>query len=434
MRPLRMDRRTLLRGAGAAIALPLLDAMLDGRGRAFTGEACAQPVPAPPRLVTWFIPHGTVMDSWTPATEGAGWALTPCLMPLGPHQGDLVVLTGFANTVAQMARSAGGPHSRSVGSLFNAQPPVLTGATGATIERVAATRSGGGTRFRSLAVNPDTEQYAFESGTSALLSGMAWDGPGQPVPYDRDPQALFDKLFAPVPGPGDPAGLRRASVLDHVQAELTRLQASVGTADRARLDQHATALRELEHQLSTPAMCTPPARPGSTTLSVSDRARLMMDLLVLALRCDLTRYASFALANGQDNQDMGFLGITGRHHDLTHQGDPGVIQQITQYEVGQLAYFLAQMKAVRDPDGHTLLDRSLVLALSEISNGSTHDYQNLPAVLAGGSLAGVHTGIHRRVPDGTPVANLYLTVLNLAGVPVTRFGADGTATVTGLSG
>lgn len=419
MRPLRLSRRAVLRGLGATVALPLLDAMLDGRGR-LHGVAQAQPVGPPVCLVTWFFAHGTKMDAWTPPDEGARWTATPCLEPLAAHRDDLLVLSGLANAAPELLSSAGGPHSRGAASWASGMPTTATGAGGPTFERLAAAELGGATRFRALSVVNAPEAPGVESGSSAMLTNLSWSGPSRPAPAERDPAQLFARLFGSPRSDGS-----GGSVLDHVRGDLLALQSRVGRDDRARLDEHLSAIRDMEREATPGAACDPGVPPPDAALPAPERARLFLRLIVAALRCDLTRFASFALSNALDNSPLPWLGLNDGHHDLSHRDDRDTIVRITRDAMSQAAFFLGELAAARDAHGR-LLDRCLVFISSEVSDGARHDYRDLPVLVAGRG-GGVTPGAHLRVEPRTPICRLYLALLRRAGVRVDRFGLDGEA-------
>lgn len=430
MKPFRLSRRAVLRGAGAAVALPLLDAMLDGCRRPHgAGPRDAGPHDAgsapPVCLVTWFFAHGTKMDAWTPSEEGRRWGVTPCLEPLAAHRDDLLVLSGLANAAPELLSSAGGPHSRGAASWASGMPTSTAGARGPTFERRAAAELGGATRLRALSVVNAPETPSVESGSSAMLTNLSWLGPGRPAPALRDPARLFEALFG---GGGIGDGSER-SVLDHVRGDLAALRARVGRDDRARVDEHLESVRDMERAASPRAdaaarACAAGQRPPDGNFPAPERARLLLRLVATALRCDLTRFASFALSNALNNDPLPWLGLGDGHHDLTHRDDHDTIVRITRDAMGHAAFFLDQLAA---PDAHgRLIDRCLVFISSEVSDGAVHDYRNLPVLLAGRG-GGVAPGSHVRVEPRTPICRLYLSLLQRAGSRADRFGFDGDA-------
>ncbi len=419
MRAPLLSRRALLRGAGAAVALPLLEAMT-------RGDAFAQA--APTRVVAFYFAHGVWPGAWTPAREGRGWAPTPCLEPLAALRDDVTVVSGLDNDVALELQTAGGPHSLALGSLVTGVAVRAPGtAGGPSWDRVAARSLGADSRFRSLALVAEDAPRVSEGTSSALIGSFSWDGPDRPVPPTRDPRALFDRFFG---GEGGVAARGRRSVLDHTRESLLRLERGLGAADRRRVDEHLTSLRELERELFTPASaCPAPAAPAAVALSPSERARQLLGLLALALRCDLTRVASFALGNGISEHVLTEAGATAPHHELSHRPDEDLFVRITRYQIGHLATLVRALADAREGDGR-LLDRCVVLATSEVSEGWSHSPREMPALLAGRG-GGLRAGAHLRF-QGEPFARLQLTALRAAGAGVDRFGARGDEALPGL--
>lgn len=452
MNPLRLSRRALLRGAGIAVALPVLDAMLDGKGR-LHGTAHAQGMPATPvRLITMHWPNGTVMSRWTPTGEGSAYTYSESLRPLGGFtlpdgtevpamRGDVNVITGLKNTVAPLGVTGGG-HIRALGAFGNGMPMQMTSAGGISVDQVAAEALGGATRFASIPVAVQPAWTAnWDGASAAIFNNLSWSGVNRPVPADRDARALFNRLFS---APGEPsaaerAALYRRSVLDYVRADLSRMDRRVGRVDRQRIDEHLTSIRELERQSSVAAaactLATAPVNPDA--LPGDEYARLMMRLLVMAMRCDLTRYASFQLYHPDNLYPwLGPAWTNLERHGLSHRTDPeanDLVVVASQYNVKQFAYLCSLLKAASVGDG-TLLDHSLVYCTSEVSEGASHTYTTMPVLLGGRGGGRVRTGRHIRYADDPTFNNMFVSMLNYAGVPTTRFGYDGTAMLPQLEG
>ncbi len=448
----RLSRRALLRGAGIAVALPVLDAMRDGRGL-ITGTADAQGRPGTPvRLITLMWPNGTVMSRWTPRNTGATYTLSESLQPLAGFtlpdgaevpamRGDVNVISGLKNTVADLGAGGGG-HIRALAAFGNGMPMTLTSAGGISVDQVAANALGGATRFPSIpvAVQP-AETANWDGASAAIFNNLSWSGVNRPVPADRDARALFNRLFS---APSSPSAAERAaayrrSVLDYVRADLARLDRRVGRVDHQRLDEHLTSIRELERQSTiNAAACTLATAPRDTEAMPGDEyARLMMRLLVMAMRCDLTRYASFQLYHPANLYPwLGPAWTNLERHGLSHRTDAeanDLVVIATQYNVKQFAYLCSLLKAAPEGDG-TLLDHSLVYATSEVSEGASHTYTDMPILLGGRGGGRVLPGRHIRY-EGDPTFNgIFVSMLNYLGVPTTRFGHDGTAPLAHLEG
>jgi len=471
MKPFLLSRRTVLRGAGIAIALPTLDAMIDGRGRWY-GIARAA-TPAPVRVMAFHFPHGVVQAQWVPATTGPNYALTPSLMPLAAFQKDFNVITGLQQTAWN--KGPGGGHANGMPDFATAVPSIATGAGGPSFEQVLAAEFGAATKFRALVANNEPAGTQAEGATTAHMNNISWTGPGMPAPSERDPLNFFMTMVSAVPTGAAPspqvlaAMARKKSVLDHVLGEIGALQTRVGSADKARLDAHLTSIREVERILATNpvattgAECKAPDPIGDPTLLVDPlatpmaneikdgwpamrpvgigpakaRAEVFLRLFATAFRCDLTRYASFALSNGFDDRRAPELGggMIG-HHQITHGvappgGQVAVEAAYVAFYTGLLAFLLDQLKSTPEGAG-TLLDNSLIYFGSEMSVGS-HDNNNMPVVLAGRAGGAVVTGRHLAYPAPTPLAKLFLAILKFGGSKTTTFGMGGDAPLAGLN-
>jgi len=434
-----LDRRTFLRGCGTAVALPFLDAMLP---RAWAAPA------APRRLAFLFVPNGIHMPDWTPATEGGDYALPHLLEPLAALRGDVAVLTGLAHDKARANGDGPGDHARSAAVfLTGAQPFKTAGANlraGVSVDQVAAHRLGAATRFPSLELGcePGLQAGSCDSGYScAYSSNISWRTPQLPMAKEVDPRLLFERLFEIGPGPQTAAArarrlAERSSILDYVRDDARRLHARLGRGDRAKLDEYFEGVREIERRLemaaggNADAGAAGLAPPAGIPREYAEHVRLMYDLLVLAFRLDLTRVATFMLANEGSNRSYDFVGAPDGHHNLSHHGGDRVkidkIRRINRFHTEQLAYFLGRMKE------NGLLDSSLVVYGSAISDGNAHNHDNLPILLAGRGGGTFEPGRHLAFAPRTPLCNLYVSLLDATGTPTPRFG-DSTGPLAGFS-
>ena len=476
MKPFILSRRTMLRGSGIAIGLPTLNAMMDGRGRWF-GVAHAAAAAPPVRVMAFHFPHGVVPAQWVPASTGLNYPLSPSLMPLAAFQKDFNVITGLQQACWPMG--PGGGHANGVPEFATAVVSTNTGAGGPSFEQVLAAEFGAATKFRALVANNEPESTDAEGATSAHCNNISWTGPGMPAPSERDPLNFFMTLVSATPtgAPASPeamaAAARKKSVLDHVLGELGRLQTRVGSADKALLDQHTGGIREIERMLaqlpSTATVggeCQAPAAIADPTLLVDPtlapakneigdgsamprpvgiapckaRAEVFLRLFATAFRCDLTRYASFAMSNAfYDRRAPEFGAPMVGLHQITHgvaPGGPGATQasveaQFVAFFTGLLAYLMDQLKSTQEGAG-TLLDNSLIYLGSEMSVGS-HSGNNMPVVLAGRGGGAVVTGRHLAFPAATPLAKLFLAILKFGGSKTATFGLGGNAPLDGLT-
>lgn len=440
-RPTVLSRRTLLRGVGALMALPLLDAM---RPRA----ARAAP-PAPRRFAAFYTPCGIHMPKWTPKAVGADWALTPTLESLAPVKDDLLVLSGVDNLPGRP--DGDGHHAAATAAFLSCAKARKTEGTnirtGISMDQVLARAVGSATRFASLelGIDPGKGVGNCDSGYACpYANNIAWAGPSTPVPKETRPRAAFDRLFADFDPNATQAELekRRAyglSIIDAVREDAKALHGRLGTTDRRKLDEYFTGVRELElrvHAMEGAGPACGAVAPPEDTGDVRERTKAMLDLIVLAFQCDLTRTCTFMLGNARSQRVYSFLGLSGEHHAYSHhqkaQANYDALAKIDRWEVQQYAYLLQRMKAVQE-EGGTLLDHSAVYFSSEIADGNMHEHKNLPILLAGRAGGALAPGRHLRY-EGAPLANLYISLLRIFGVPANTFGDDGTGPLPGLDG
>ena len=427
------SRRRFLGGAAGLVALPWLERLAP--------RAAAAHEASPKRLVAFYVPNGIRMDAWTPTTTGADYALTPILSPLEPIRNKVLVLSGLANAPAHP--DGPGDHAAGTAGFLTCRHVVKADGAGirngTSVDQLAARSVGRATRIASL-------QYGIDSGSGvgncdsgyscAYVRNISWASESQPLPKITSPEAAFSSLF-------DGADRKlsavqrarrrrdRSSVLDYVRGEAQTLARAVSASDRIKLDEYLTGVRELERRVQSADSfaCVAPPEP-SPDLSYPDHVRLMLDLTLLALKCDATRIVSFMLGNGGSTRSYEFLGVHGGHHDISHhQKRPenlDKLQIIDTWEVAQLSYLLQRMDRVLEGDG-TLLDHSVVFFSSEIEDGDTHSHYNLPVLLGGGLGGALPTGSHLRVPYNAPVSGLFLTLLAGLSVPAAHFGDDGAA-------
>jgi Protein of unknown function (DUF1552) len=415
-----LSRRTVLRGAGVALALPLLESMTPaGLRRAWAaGEA-------PARIAFMYIPHGAVMDRWVPAATGA-LELTPTLQSLAPWRDRVSIVSGLTLPAAYVGEATAGANHTRASRCWLTCAPLDTGASPTSADQVAAAHIGQETPLPSL-------ELALESGES-----IAYRTPTTPLPMETNPRVVFERLFGDGSTPEERAARQRqfASLLDAVAGEVAPLQRRLPAADGARLDRYLTDIRELERRLalaadSSVADLDVPDKPGGVPSDFEEHAALMFDLLALAWQADLTRVATLLVAREVSNRVYPRSGITEGFHNCSHHSEvPANIDRLarlneyhTRTTIGGL---LQKLGSAPDGDG-TLLDHSLVVYGSGMSNANQHDHHPLPMLLAGGAK-GVQGGRHLRVPEDTPAANLLLGVLNKLDVPLEAF-ADSTGAV-----
>lgn len=450
-RPWQISRRTVLRGLGTALALPALEAMVPSVARA---QAAAGP---PRRLLFYFVPNGIYMPSFTPDGEGEGYRLSPTLAPLAPYKEDFLVLGGLDNRPGEDLIP--GNHARGTASFLTCTPPRKHPdgrlEVGISVDQVAANAIGQETRFASLELGAEASVQAgsCDSGyPCGYINNISWAGPTTPMAKEVDPKLVFDRLFAGGrPGETEEQIARRnryrKSILDFVSEDTRALQAKLGSSDRQKLDEYLEGVRTLEKRIAAnPGAGGAACMPGEPPVATSNRQEVvqqMADLMVLAFQCDLTRVITFMLGNGFTNVAYHFLGVGEGHHELSHHREEKSyidhLKVIDRWEVEQFAYLVGKLKAATDVDGSSLLDNSLVLFSSELSDGNRHHHINLPVVLAGRGGGDIRPGRHvyfRGAGGEFPIADLYLTMLENVGVHLETFGTGldgnpyGTRTIT----
>jgi hypothetical protein len=442
-----LPRRTFLRGLGATIALPVLDAMTP----AFASGANRLAAKSPLRLSIAYVPNGIVMKDWTPQTEGAAFELTRILKPLEPFRDQILVLSGLTQNNGRALGDGAGDHARAAATFLTGVHPRKTyGAdiqNGISFDQIAAQHVGSSTRFPSLELGCEDGRLAgnCDSGYSCAYSNsISWRTATTPNPPEINPRVVFERLFGANAAEDASTRAKRRlynkSILDFVLSDAKRLEGDLGATDRRKLDEYLSAIRELERRIETAErdnkdIAPPIDKPAGVPVDYAEHARLMFDLQVIALQADLTRVVTFMMGREGSTRPYREIGISEAHHPLTHhRNNPEMIEKVTQincYHVEQFAYFLGKLKATPDGDG-TLLDHSLILYGSGLSDGNRHSHNNLPNLIAGGACGTLKTGRHVQYPAETPMNNLFVTVLDRMGVPTEKLG-DSTGTLEHLT-
>ena len=427
-----LSRRTFLRGAGAAISLPLLDAMTPALGWA-RGAA----PPAPTRLCFVYVPNGMVMQDWTPGAEGRNFQFTPILRPLERFREHTLVLSHLMCHNANALGSGPGDHARASASFLTGAHPRESGSdihAGVSADQVAAQAVGGQTRFASLELGlEDTRMVGLCDAkySCAYTSSISWRSPTTPLPPLTNPRHLFERLFGNADANVDRATAERRaryrrSILDGAIDEARSLNNNVGPADRRRLDEYLESIREVERGLER-FNSTPPgmARPAGTPADYAEHSRLMYRLQALALQADLTRVVTMMVGRESSIRAYDQIGIPESHHQLSHhRNDPAALAKLTRiqtYHMSLFAEFIARLQATQDGDA-TLLDRSMIVYGAGISDSNRHIHENLPVVVVGKGNGRLTTGRHIDFRRDTPVCNLHLALLERMGVRCERLG------------
>jgi hypothetical protein len=440
-----LPRRTFLRGAGAALALPLLDAMVP----ALSALAVTSAKPAR-RLGFVYAPNGVIQDRWIPSTVGA-LELSPTLSSLVNVKDKLLVLSGLAQRQAESFGDGNGDHARGSASWLNGVHPKRTeGAgvqAGTTIDQIAANELGKFTRLPSLEVALESQERSLgscDNGYACVyINTISWRSPTSPVPMEMHPRVVFDRLF----GDGGSTAQRLSqvrrthSILDSVQQEAARLQKTLGAGDRATVNEYLDAVREVERRIvraeeqTGELSLTLPDRPTDIPEDFAEHMKLMFDLQVLAFQADITRVSSLLVGREQSGRSFPEIGVVEPHHSLSHhRDDPAFIEKkakIDAYHMKLYSYFLEKLDATPDGDG-SLLDHSMIMYGCGLGNPNLHEHTNLPVLLAGGGAGQLKTGRHIAYPADTPMTNLLVSLLDKVGVRTDGFG-DSTGPLEHLS-
>jgi hypothetical protein len=433
-----LPRRTFLRGLGVTMSLPLLDSMLPAQ------TPLAKTAAAPQiRLGLCFIPHGAVISNWTPIGEGTDFKISRTLEPLAPFQDQLVVVSNLAHKNAGPAGPGdnGGDHTRSPAVFLNGVHPKRTDGAdiraGTTIDQIAAAQIGQDTPLPSLELA--IEDYSGLVGSCdvgfscAYMNTISWRTPTVPLPMEINPRVVFDRLF----GDGATAQERlerieeERSILDAVTSDVRRLERGLGPNDRNRVAEYLDTVREIERRIQLAEKqnaisgVVVPASPTGIPDDHQTHTKLMFDLMTLAFQADITRISTFMMAREVSYRTFPMLDISeGFHPASHHQNNPARLENLTRintYHVSLMAYFLEKLRNTRDGQG-TLLDHSLILYGSGMSNSNIHNHSPLPVFVAGGAAGKMKGGKHLKYPENTPMANLLLTILDKAGVPQESVG------------
>jgi hypothetical protein len=441
-----LSRRTVLRGLGAIVALPSLDAMRPALARAATAA------PRPLRLAFAYVPNGVTMEEWTPKLTGPGFEYTRILKPLHGFRDHTLVLSGLDHENAYALGDGPGDHARAGACyLTGVHPRKTAGAdiqNGISVDQIAARELAGVTRFPSLELGcEDTRTVGnCDSGYScAYTNSISWKSATTPLPPETNPRAVFERLFG-ADAALDPATrlerLRtRRSILDLVGERSRQLQNDLGVADRRKVDEYFTSVREIEQRIEAAekdgsASFVPDMdRPSGIPASFGDHVRLMFDLQAVAFQADVTRVVTMMIGREGSTRTYPEIGVPDPHHPLTHhRNNPEWIEKVTQINVFHMelfAHFIAKLAAIEDGDG-TLLDHSAIVYGSGIADGNRHTHGDLPVLLVGGGAGLVKGGRHITYGQPTPMTNLYMTLLDRVGVRPESIG-DSTGHVQHLT-
>lgn len=443
----RLDRRSLLKGFGAAIALPMLDAMTPACASA--AESGAVPL----RLSFAYVPNGVTIADWTPKETGSAFQFTRILKPLEPYRDKINVLTGLAHHNAEALGDGGGDHARA-GACFltGVHPKKTAGAdihSGLSVDQIAAKSMQENMRLASIELGCEDSRTVgnCDSGYScAYTNTISWASPTTPMPPEINPRLAFERLFGTDDFSADPAtrarrAMLRRSILDVVNQRTQSLMGNLGASDKRKMDEYLTGVREVERRIqmaeNDPKHFTPSIdKPDGVPELFSEYVKLMFDLQVLAYQADITRVSSLQLGREGSVRTYGEIGVPDPHHPLSHHRNiPELMDKISKintFHVSLFAYFLDRLQNTKDADGTPLLDHTMIVYGSAICDGNSHTHKDLPVILAGGGNGQITGGRHIRYDTGTPMTNLYLSLLDRMNVPVERIG-DSTGRLPYLS-
>jgi hypothetical protein len=436
-----LPRRRFLRGMGVSLALPLLDAMIPAR--TLLAQTAARPVT---RLGFVYFPHGAIMNSWTPATEGAGFELTPILKPLEPFRDQLNVITGLAHAAADTTAV----HSLSPTTWLSGVRPKATQGVdayaGVTADQIAARAIGQDTILPSLELASEDPSALFGSCDvdygCIYLNTLSWATPETPLPMEINPRKVFERLFGQGGSPAERETRVRQdrSLLDAVRRDANSLQLQLGPSDRRVMSQYLDNVREIERRIQLAGNTQDerdlelPARPAGVPFVYEEHVELMYDLMTLAYQANVTRVITFMVSREVSNRTYTQVGVSDGHHAISHHQNRAEQMEknvrIQTFNVGMFGEFLEKMQSTPDGDG-SLLDNTVLLYGSNMSNSNAHDHFPLPNLVVGGAAGRMQGGRHLRYPDHTPMTNLLVSVLDKAGVRQETLG-DSTGMLEGL--
>ncbi len=449
-RSLNISRRTVLRGAGAALALPWMEAMAPAAALGL-GSPSGPATEGPQRMAFFYVPNGVHMQDWRPKEEGRDYTLPWILEPLNPLKDEMLVLSGLAQRNGEALGDGPGDHARSLSSFLTGAHPYKTdGANikvGISADQVAALKIGGRTRLPSLelGIERGAQSGNCDSGYScAYSSNISWRSESTPMAKEINPRFAFDRMFGGSGKTGTVAeqqkrGLYDRSILDFVLEDAQNLRNRIGMNDRRKMDEYLTSVREIEQRIARADTSEPvktgAQRPSGVPKDYAEHVRLMFDLIVLAFQTDMTRICTFMYANEGSSRPYPFLDVPEGHHDLSHHGgDPAKhekIKKINRFHIEEFARLLEKLKAIKEGE-RSILDNSMIVYGSGISDGDRHNHDDLPVILAGKGGGTIQTGRHIDYKK-QPLNNLFLSMLDRMGVPCDNLG-DSTGRLEKLDG
>jgi hypothetical protein len=438
------SRRGFLRGFGAAVSLPALEAFRPLMAATEASRAMATTASgAPLRMAYLYIPNGVNLEQWRPEGTAANYRMGSTFTEMERHRKDFQIFTGFEQKNATAGGDGPGDHARGTAAFLTSARPRKTAGSdiqlGISADQVAANAVADQTRLASLELSTDGVRKSgnCDSGYScAYQFNLSWRSETQPMTPEANPRAVFERLFG-----GGPSGDRekslgqrlasKKSVIDFIQADAKALHRHLGRTDQHKMDEYLTGVREIERQIEKAEALGIQVDPGAPAPegkpeSYRDHLRMMFDMMVLAFKTDSTRVSSFLMAHDGSNRSFAEIDVNDGHHNISHhQGNAdnlAKIAKIDAFYLEQLSYFLDKMKSTEDVDGKSLLHNSMIVYGGCISDGNRHNHNDLPIILAGNAGGAFSPGRHVDLGEDVPLANLYLRMLNEFGVKEKRFG------------
>jgi hypothetical protein len=440
-----LQRRAFLRGLGTCIGLPFFESIAPlAKGFAAAQKPALTPDGAPLRMAFLYVPNGVILDPWRPIGEGAGFEFGKTMQAIKGYKQHLQIFTGFEQANGWAGPDGGGDHARANASILTGARPRKTAGSdihvGMSVDQIAAQAVGDATRFRSLELTCDSIRAsgACDSGYScAYQFNLSWRSETTPATPEASPRMVFERLF----GAGSGSERLRAfaarqesqkSVLDFVMEDARNLQKQLGRNDRNKLDEYFTGVREIEQRIEASERFGPPPDPGreapeaGVPTNYEAHIRLMMDMQILAFQTDSTRISTLLLAHDGSNRSFKEIGVAEGHHYLSHhqldESKITKIKKIDEFYMRQFAYYLERMTSIKESNGKSLLDNSMIMYCSGLSDGNRHRHDDLPVIMAGSAGGRFQPGRHVKFPANTPLSNLHLRMLHELGVKASRFG------------
>lgn len=442
----KLQRRTFVKGMGAALGLPLLEAMMPGTGYA------AGSISTPKRMAFVFVPNGVIVPDWEPKGEGSAWELSPTLESLASVKNKVCIFNGLAQDNARAKGDGPGDHARSSAAFLTGAHPVKTGGVeikvGQSVDQVAAEKVGKQTKLPSIELGTEGGRNAgqCDSGYSCAYSNnISWKTASTPMAKEINPRLVFERMFGSADDRDAAKGRAkrdeyRKSILDLVSDDASKLKQQLGQTDRRKIDEYFSSVRDIEQRIERTReddskRAIPDMKlPNGVPKQLDEHITLMFDLMTLAFQTDTTRVATFMMANEGSNRSYPMIGINDGHHHLSHHQNKqewiDQLKKIDKYLVGHFAKFLQKLDGIREGNG-TLLDQSMILYGSAIADGNRHSHHDLPILLAGSGGGTINSGRRMSYPKDTPLNNLFLSMLDRMDSGIDQLG-DSTGRLKGL--